>query len=122
MIFGDNSLVYTNLEAQHSNDDRFRLAFMNAIPNQQAKRGAERVSSNTVVLEIGAGTVVPSIRDAAETMANESQCLIRINPSRSECADLLLSGPSNSKIAAKYCPLVARSAEALAALADKLGL
>ena len=73
-----------------------------------------------VVMEIGAGVVIASIRFAAEEHASKATCLIRVNPSEEECAKLQLSGYIRKD--GCYLPLVAKSAVALKAIADGLGL
>ena len=66
------------------------------------------------MLEIGAGTVVPSIRYQAENEESKARGgLIRINPSAVECADTGVD-------AVKYIPIVAKSQEALDALVQAL--
>ena len=69
-----------------------------------------------IVLEIGAGVVVSSIRCAAESLGSSSHGLIRVNPSRDECKTF--SGYfDRSK---SYFPLVARSEQACTALVEGL--
>jgi hypothetical protein len=76
-----------------------------------------------VVLEIGAGVVVPSIRMEGESLGSKGKGLIRVNPSIEECA-----GMSNGRlmedlpIGEAYLPLVARSDVALKGLCQRLGL
>jgi NAD-dependent SIR2 family protein deacetylase len=102
MIFRDDMLVCSELEAQRHR----RSAF-------EAQGDAERM----VVLEIGAGVVVPSIRMMAESTGAAAAGLIRVNPSADECARCSVRG-----IGDKYTPLVMRSTEALQALCTELGL
>jgi NAD-dependent SIR2 family protein deacetylase len=99
MIFGDDALVYDGLQQQQK---RYR-EFCNIYKN------------NFVALEVGAGTVVPSIRYEAERRGKHGMGLIRINPSSEECEDCDVDS-------AKYFPLVARSKEALEALCKGLRL
>eukprot|EP01052_Picozoa_sp_SAG31_P016955 SAG31_NODE_1142_length_9696_cov_3.874232_9_plen_474_part_00 len=72
---------------------------------------------NLVVLEIGAGVVVPSIRAQAESLAAVGCGLVRINPSGDECTEM----QTGEKLD-RYCPLTTKSSHALAALVDALEL
>jgi len=101
MIFDDWALVHDKLQEQ-----------------QQAYQAFLRhhCGNNFVILEIGAGTVVPSIRWEAETKGEQGHGLIRINPSPEECADSSLAGTP------KYVPLVATSSDGLRDLCRGLGL
>ena len=71
-----------------------------------------------ILIEIGAGTVVPSIRCSAEAYAIEGKGLIRVNPSQEE--SLTSESGCASRLQDKYCPIVARSDVALHALLDEL--
>jgi NAD-dependent SIR2 family protein deacetylase len=104
MIFGDGSLVESAIGAQQRRMEGFTARF----------------GGRWVVLEVGAGVVVPSIRCYAEALGGRGDGgLIRVNPSRSECEQM--QQPSSS-VAGKYFPLVARSTDALKAICDGLRL
>ena len=106
MIFGDGTFVSSVLEQQRQ---RMR-AFEDSLTSPEQR--------NWVVLEVGAGTVVPSIRCAAEELGEQgSGGLIRVNPSRQECEAMQ---KRTTQVEGKYWPLVARSTEALAAIAKGL--
>ncbi|CAB9525289.1 NAD-dependent protein [Seminavis robusta] len=95
MIFGDHALVDDVLGKQSGNRRSFLL---------------ER-DDNFIVLEIGAGLVVPSIRHMAERYGEQSRYgLIRINPSK-DCLD------GADVDADKYFPIAMTSTEALKKLA-----
>lgn len=110
MIFGDDQLVYDRLGEQDGRLDAF-------LKKQQ----------KFMVLEIGAGVVVPSIRYMAETYARVPEGnggeasggggLVRINPSTSECQQLDVAPDLNEKN--KYWPMTTTSLEGLKYLADK---
>ena len=101
MIFQDRTLVETALDEQHVNCEAFRQSH----------------AAGCIVLEIGAGVVVSTIRNMAEATACRSPVgLVRINPSVAECGDV-----HPSLVAAdKYWPIVATSVEALPALVEGL--
>ena len=99
MIFSDYSLVYSVLQKQKNNLDAFRF-----------RQDNER----WIVLEIGAGVVVASIRYQAENLASQGKGLIRINPSQSECEEM----QTKHHLTGKYWPVVATSSDALQGLAD----
>lgn len=115
MIFGDGQLVEDALEQQESNFSKFENKFTLRGEKQKV------LGHNWVVLEIGAGTVVPSIRCEGEDCGSSGQGLVRVNPSQAECEELEISG-SHNDLSGKYFPLVARSNEALGALCCGLGL
>lgn len=129
MIFGDYALVSDELANQKKRLDEFKARFR-ASSEQQSK------DLNLVVLEVGAGTVVSSIRSLAESAAAQGQGLVRVNPSEAECAEmesfhgesLLRGGKTAGEGAAggdeapRYWPLAMRSNEALSALCDGLKL
>merc|ERR1711907_659432 len=77
VIFDDFSIVQTQLKKQRANFDKFIEKFI--VDEQEAC---------WVVLEIGAGTVVPSIRRSGELYGIEGRGLIRVNPSQNECETL----------------------------------
>jgi len=110
MIFGDGSLVHGRLDEQNDNFERFL---------------ASHSKGDMVVLEIGAGTVVPSIRNLGGSFMKEAT-LIRINPGKEECTDV--DDPMMKILGMKteapesYCPIQAKSDEALSALGKELGL
>lgn len=99
MIFNDYALVESKLEEQ---EQQYRN-FCNKFPN------------NFVALEVGAGSVVSSIRFEAEAMVRQGKGLIRVNPSQDECRDCSVDS-------SKYVPLVSKSGEALRQLCNGLGL
>lgn len=112
MIFNDHAFVPARLEKQEQDAAEFERTF----------------GDNFAVLEIGAGTVVPSIRLKAEALGSKARCLIRINQSAHECATLETddarpdtassgAGTSSSSLTGKYFPLVARAEDALLRLA-----
>lgn len=106
MIFSDHTLVYTVLEEQHFNNAGFKFRHQNG---------------KWIVLEIGAGVVVASIRSQAEKLAGAAQShgLVRINPSQAECDEMEIS--SNELVANnKYFPVVATTTVALKPIADAL--
>lgn len=113
MVFGDtDTLVPAQYNAQLENFERFEYKFK--LPGGGAAGPRTR---NWIVLEIGAGVVVPSIRSYAEMHGSQGGCLLRVNPSQAECDER----QTEKKIEA-YVPLVARSNIALAAIVDGLGL
>ena len=140
MIFSDDMLVGTELEQQEDNSEAFLARFEPAAgtaatttATATATASGAAATSNLVVLEIGAGTVVPSIRTTAEGLGATAAALVRVNPSASECADLqtstlwlALSGAAQGAGAGdadtRYFPLVGTSSSALAAIADTLSL
>lgn len=105
MIFGDDQLVETRMEKQREAKAKF--------VSGTSWIGA---SKNWIVLEVGAGSVVPSIRIAAEDAGGVGVALIRVNPSREECATFEHQPLAHSK----YFPLVARSEAALETLVNML--
>jgi len=101
MIFGDDTLVYSALSEQNNNKDAFLWKFKEQL----------------IVLEIGAGVVVPSIRYMAEHHGSKSAGgLIRINPSTSECEKVSANIVQNDK----YWPVAEKSSVALKPIADAL--
>lgn len=109
MIFNDRTLVHSILAEQQRRRDNFL-----------------RRNPRYIVLEIGAGVVVSSIRQKAEYYAEAGQGvgLVRINPSASECQKvsrwLQNSSSHNNDNKIKYWPVVAKAADALAPLAYAL--
>ena len=98
---------------------------------------------NCVVLEVGAGTVVSSIRCRAEALGAQGHGLVRVNPSQVECENMQSfsgeklkkdsrsssSSSSSGGIGAggggqdtRYWPFAMRSEEALRALCNELKL
>ena len=96
--------------------DRFDQLTANILVAGGATKLADR-QRNLVVLEVGAGVVVSSIRSQAEHLAAAGYGLIRINPSADECAEMQTSFEQK-----RFHPVVARSNVALAAIAAELGL
>lgn len=80
--------------------------------------------ANWVVLEIGAGSVVPSMRMSAEEQGRRGRGLIRVNPSLGECARMELGVKSHEelKVGKNYFPLVCGGYEALKGICEALGL
>ena len=83
---------------------------------------------NFVVIKVGAGVVVPTIRFSAAYSAAQGRGLARINPSADECEALESGGEyrggigkaNNGPIRGKYFSLVKHSIDALRALAVEL--
>ena len=71
------------------------------------------------VLEIGAGTVVPSIRYDGEGYGSLGVALVRVNPSKNECSKFEVNDPRGS--GSDYFALQAYSNVALGALLGELG-
>ena len=114
MIFGDGQLVESALDIQSQN----LAAFQEAVgPTRRGSSGEQ----NWAVLEIGAGVVVSSIRREAELLAAQGAGLVRINPSQEECDSMQLPQLQLAGTG-RYHPLVARSNDALSALANELDL
>jgi len=120
MIFGDNKLVHKELQAQ---ENRFQQ-FIDTCPNissfstQKRKQGDDTPRLNLFVLEIGAGTVVPSIRYDGEGYGSLGVALVRVNPSENECSKFEVNDPRGS--GSDYFPLQAYSNVALGALLGEL--
>ena len=106
MIFGDHALIDSHLDDQEKRYNDFRR---------------EMEDEPIVVLEIGAGTVVSSIRHIAERRAAASACLglVRINPSQAECEQM--ETPADA-LEGKYFPIVEKSTSALKKLCEKLSI
>jgi len=113
MIFDDYALVYDAIQQQENSFDAFEERF--SLKDDKGRY----TGHNWLVLEIGAGTVVPSIRREGEIRGSTGRGLVRINPSQAECDQ---QECPYEDLSAKYFPLVARSHEALRALGDELGL
>jgi len=111
MIFGDSSLVHSELDSQASRLKAFMAKFRN--PSSQGDVG----SHNIIVVEIGAGVVVSSIRSAAEMFGSQGAGLVRINPSPTECAERESSWPL---AADRLWPLPLRSVDGLARIANSI--
>jgi NAD-dependent SIR2 family protein deacetylase len=99
MIFGDNALVTDMIDDKERNYFDFKL----------------KAGNNFVVLEIGAGAVVPSIRFEAESLGKRGKGQIRINPSAEECFDCGVDD-------FKYFGLISTSVPALEGICNGLGL
>jgi NAD-dependent SIR2 family protein deacetylase len=111
MIFEDDKLVHTRVDTQSCVKEKF----------------LQRFGANVVVLEIGAGKVVASIRCAAAQIGSRSRCLVRINPDEELCADQdrMGGGGGGGGVAGTggvYIPVQANSADALAAICGALGI
>ena len=101
MIFDDHTLVHIRLSDQDRHYRRFR----------------DEMSGKWLVLEIGAGVVVPSIRSYAETLAADSVGgLIRINPNQEECEEM----QTNNDLEMKYFPVTSTSTAALQGIVKEL--
>lgn len=105
MVFGDDCFVDARLEAQQE----ARADFAARTPRVGARK-------NWVVLEIGAGTVVPSIRLEAEVSGSAGMAMVRVNPSEGECLEFELGRPPDGD----YFPLAVAAREALEALVAAL--
>jgi NAD-dependent SIR2 family protein deacetylase len=105
MIFGDGALVYSEIGNQEKRSEAFQ----------------EKMKRNWIVLEVGAGVVIPSIRYGAEKFGQRGHGLIRVNPSQEEC-NQMESFNANDLKEQKYWPLPLFSANALCRLCDKLEL
>jgi NAD-dependent SIR2 family protein deacetylase len=112
MIFCDNTLVYTELQAQKN---RFQQ-FIHTSPKTLVAPITPAL--NLFVLEIGAGTVVPSIRCDGEEYGSRGVALVRVNPSPKECTTFVKCDPRES--GSNYFPLQAYSNVALGALLQEL--
>ena len=75
---------------------------------------------NWVVLEIGGGVVVPSIRTSAEGLGAVGHGLVRVNPSSAECESMEM-GNGKGPAGLEYVPVCARSSDALHAILRELG-
>jgi NAD-dependent SIR2 family protein deacetylase len=169
MIFGDGQLVEDVLTQQVARQVKFCEKFSIEETSNVANGGdqAEAVAAagaaaaatiktntsnkkksqqlNCVVLEVGAGTVVPSIRCTAEALGAQGQGLVRVNPSHVECekmesltnGEALKKGRRSSSSSGensggdesgggsqdtRYWPFAMRSEEALRALCNELKL
>lgn len=108
MIFDDHVFVEKHLRQQEVKFDHFVSEFL----KPSSTKGC-------VVLEIGAGVVVPSIRHAGESYGlSDNNCLVRVNPSTEECKELR----ANVVPVDQYFPLACRSEPALAAICRELEL
>lgn len=102
MIFGDDKLEHSVLRKQQKNLNAF-----------------QEKNSSWIVLEIGAGVVVASIRHQAEELARKGGGgLIRINPSQDECKKMQTGNALAGE--GKYWPIAAKSSDALESLAAAL--
>lgn len=99
MIFGDNALVPDKIDEQQTRFQSF----------------LKECGDKFVVLEVGAGTVVASIRWEAERKGSQGKGLVRVNPSKEECAKCTVES-------SKYIPLVSKSQAALEGLCRGLDL
>lgn len=110
MIFSDGSLIRERLDEQNDNFEKFV---------------SSHSTGDMVVLEIGAGTVVPSIRNLGGSFINEAT-LIRVNLGKEECTEvgdpLMKILGIKTEAPESYCPIQAKSDEALSALVKELGL
>mgnify|MGYP003385397864 FL=1 len=117
MIFDDYALVEQRLDGQELRFEQFKARYRNNHPTP------------AVVLEIGAGRVVSSIRRYGESLGLVERGgggLIRINPSTIECVQMELgSNESESQPvsnSSKYFPLDKKANEALFAICSELDL
>jgi hypothetical protein len=124
MIFGDHKLVSGELDAQ---EERLRAYTSRLVATASVADGG---GHNWVVLEVGAGVVVPSIRHDAEALGLLGRGLIRVNPSPAECATMqsvdglrLMQKAQQSPTGPRcYWPLPLRSSDALKRICDMLQL
>lgn len=108
VIFNDNKISMKGLNEQYERFSRFQKLF---------EVGQRQV--NGIVLEIGAGVVVSSIRHGAEQLG--ALCLgglVRINPSSEECE----KNETSHDLTGKYFPLVSTGTLALSKLVGGLNL
>jgi NAD-dependent SIR2 family protein deacetylase len=103
MIFGDDALVDTAINAQQKRFSDF----------------LESSQGNYIVLEIGGGVVVPSIRSHAEEDARKGLGLVRINPSQKECSTFQSQQGVPHEM---YWPLPLKGADALGRIVRTLRL
>lgn len=96
MTFNDYALVEQRVDAQAARFETFLEQFLHAKTRLP--------SAPAMVLEIGAGKVVSSIRQYRDSLEAEGSGIIRINPSSSECEELELPHIA-SELAEKYFPL-----------------
>ena len=96
----------------------FLLSSSLSLSTQKRKRGDDTPRLNLFVLEIGAGTVVPSIRHDGEGYGSLGVALVRVNPSKNECSEFQDNDPRGS--GSDYFPLQAYSNVALGALLGEL--
>jgi hypothetical protein len=115
MIFGDYALVEKRVDEQEERFEEFKNRYLHSTTRSSS------CPSPAVVLEIGAGRVVSSIRHYGETLGLEGSGLIRINPSTSECEEMELPDHSG-ELASKYIPLDKKANDALQAICVELGL
>ena len=111
MIFRDSDFVESELDSQKNHLD----AFMERFRNPGTKGSV--MTHNIIVLEIGAGVVVSSIRSAAEMFGSRGAGLVRINPSPTECAERETTWPLSSD---RLWPLPLISVAALAQIANAI--
>lgn len=115
MIFDDHALVERRVDEQEERFEQFKNRYLHGTTQSGA--------FPAVVLEIGAGRVVSSIRHYGEILGLEGSGLIRINPSTIECVEMELDSAQDlPTLATKYFPLDKRANEALQAICTELGL
>ena len=119
MIFDDDKLIDDYLDQQNFNLKQFLDRFRVSSPSSESIEKEEEKLRNLIVLEIGAGVVVPSIRLKAERLAKDGQGLVRINPTTAESLSVQLL---DKKDLDKYCPLISRSDEALHCIMSEIKL
>ena len=115
MIFGDYAFVENRISKQESNSDEFIQTHLSMVTPVSAPH------MPAVVLEVGAGTVVSSIRRYGESLGLKGSGLIRINPSTAECTQMQLNHTSD-ELTSKYFPLNKISSEALKDICQELQL
>lgn len=103
MIFEDDALIDTVINAQHQRFADF----------------LESCQDNYIVLEIGGGVVVPSIRSHAEKDGRKGLGLVRINPSKTECSTFQSPEGVPQEM---YWPLPLKGVDALGRIVDALNL
>lgn len=106
MIFGDHSFIRSELNRQEERCDSFRKS----------------LDGNWIVLEIGAGVVIPSIRYQGENYGASGKGLVRVNPSEAECDEMNSNKGEAIKEEGKYWPLPMYSADALSKICNQLDL
>lgn len=106
VIFGDNTIVCSRIERQKNKFQQFCQKY----PNYR------------IIIEIGAGTIIDSIRNASYRLANfqnndQGSLLVRINPGKQECEDTQWFKPNNSNRV--YRPMQSYAGNALQMIWDE---
>lgn len=113
MIFNDDRMVESRLDAQEMACQRFVKKYLEC-------QGVKEWTVPAVVLEIGAGKVVSSIRCYGERYGRKGSGFIRINPSLEECQTMEID--TSSELQEKYFPIQSYASDALQAICTELNL